>query len=180
MGGLGQLVSALIGATEGIVPHWVWPVALVLLLVIAAPSMRRNAQTDAARRRFRLAGRLLGAAREAEEDAAFASLAHNREGLVVLADLALAEGRRRIVPLALARLRELGGREAEVRRIERELHGPQPATALEAVLTVERFAAQGLHAEAERRLQTALRRWPDDPDLRAVVLRPPEGGSPPA
>lgn len=170
MGGLGQLVSAIIGASEGVVPHWVWPLAFVLLLALAAPSIRRNAQTNAARRRFRNAGRLRGAEREAEEDGVFASVRDNREGLIVFADLCLAEGRRRLVPDVISRLRELGGREVDVRRLKRELEGPQPATALEALLLVERLVAQGLRAEAERRHQAALARWPDDAELRAFSL----------
>lgn len=177
MGGLGQLVSAIIGASEGVVPHWVWPVALVLLLALAAPSIRRNAQTNAARRRLRTAGRLRGAEREAEEDAVFASVRDNREGLIVFADLALAEGRRRLVPDVIARLRELGGREVEVRRLQRELEGPQPATALEALLLLERLVGQGLRAEAERRHHAALARWPDDDELRAFSL-PSEAPAP--
>lgn len=171
MGGLGELVSALIAASEGLVPGWAWPVGLVALLVLAAPSMRRNARTNTARRLFRTATLLRAAERDAQENAALAAVVNNRDGLVVLADLALQEGRPRIVPEIVGRLRALRGREADVRRIEREQSGPQPATPLEAALLVERLLEAGVDSEAHRRLESALMRWPTDSDLVALRAR---------
>jgi hypothetical protein len=165
MGGLGQLVSALIAASEGVVPHWMWPAGLGVFVLVAAPSMLRNMRTDAARKLFRTATRLRAAERVAQEDEALRRVAGNRDGLVVLADLALQEGRPRIVPEVLAQLGALGGREPDLRRLHREVQGPQPATSMEAVLLVERLVEHGLLDEAERRLLAAIERWPTEPEL---------------
>jgi hypothetical protein len=169
VGGVGEFVRAIVAVSEGVVPPWAWAAGLAVVLLVAAPSIRRNLHTDTARRLFRTATRLPAGERAAQEDAALARVHHNRDGLVVIAELALNEGRPRIVPAALARLRELGGREPDVRRLERALLGPQPATPLEAALLVERLRGHALHGEAARRLAAALDRWPDDDDLRALA-----------
>lgn len=171
MGGLGQLVNALVGLTEGLVPHWVWPAGLLVLAALAWPSVRRNTRTDQARKAFRTATRLGHDARLAQEDAAVDLVADHAEGLVALADLALAEGRPRVVPHIVARLRALGARPEHVRRLEAVLAGPQPQTALEAAIIVERLWEQGQAEEAVRRLERARARFPDDADLAALAAR---------
>ena len=162
---LGQLIRSFADMTEGYVPRWAWPVMILVLAAIAWPSVRKNGRTEAARKLFRTAVRLPFAERVAQEDAAVTMVGENPDGLLSLADLALAEGRPRVVPGLVERLVATGKRVEEVRRLQRTLEGPQPATALEAVILVERFLAQGQTEQARLRLDKALARWPDDEDL---------------
>ncbi len=156
-------------------PRWAWPVLLAVLVAAVWPSVRRNTRTEEARKLFRTATRLAYAARIAQEDAAVARVAGHALGLVAIADLALAEGRPRVVPGVLDQLRALGGATEHVRRIEAALEGPQPQSAMEAAIIVERLRAQGQADEAARRLDRALRRWPADPELTALAA--PRDGS---
>lgn len=178
MGGLGQLVQSLLALAEGVVPRWVLAVALAVVVALIWPSIRRNSRTEEARKRFRTATRFGFEERVRREDEALAMVEGNADGLVSLADLALAEGRPRIVALALASLVRLGTRPIEVRRLERTIEGPQPATALEAAILVERLLSQGQMDEAARRLERARVRWPNDEDLAAVVFRDERAGNP--
>ena len=178
MGGLGQLVQSLLALADGVVPRWVLAVALAVVVALIWPSVRRNSRTEEARKRFRTATRFAFEERVRREDEALAMVAGNADGLVSLADLALAEGRPRIVAAALAALIKLGKRPVEVRRLQRTIEGPQPATALEAVILVERLLAQGQLDEAARRLERARKRWPEDEDLVAVAIRDERAGNP--
>lgn len=178
MGGLGQLVQSLLALADGVVPRWVLGLGLVAVIALMWPSVRRNSRTEEARKRFRTATRFGFDERVRREDEALAMVDGNADGLVSLADLALAEGRPRIVAPALAALARLGTRPMEVRRLERTIEGPQPATALEAAIVVERLLDQGQREEAVRRLARAQQRWPNDEDLGAVAIRCNAVGNP--
>ncbi len=171
MGGIGAMLSAIANASAGFVPRWAWGVGFAALALFLWPLVRRTARTEEARRRFRTATRLPHEARLAQEDSALAYIFDHADGLVVLCELAMAEGRPRIVPAAMARLRELGSRSGELRRIEAAFDGPQPRSALEAVILIEALLGQGVRDAALRRLQRALARWPDDADLGALAER---------
>lgn len=171
MGGIGAMLSAIADVSSGFMPRWAWGAGFAALALLLWPLVRRTARTEEARRRFRTATRLGHEARIAQEDSAVAQVFDSADGLVVLCELAMAEGRPRIVPAALARLRELGTRGAEVRKIELAVDGPQPRSALEAAILIEALVTQGVRESASRRLERALARWPEDAELRALGER---------
>jgi len=168
---LGQLIRALADATDGIVPRWVWPVGIVIAFVLAWPSIRRKSRTDVALKTFRTATRHGYEERLRREDEAVQMLADHPDGLYSLAQLALAEGRPRVVEGIVARLRASGRLPEQVARLVKATEAPLPGSALEAVILVERFWEQGQHDEARRRLARAQARWPADEDLSALAAR---------
>lgn len=173
MGNVGDLLRGLYDIVGDLLPAWAW--AAIGLVVVAAlvPALRTNAATDAARKAFARAQRERGEARERAEAQALGRVRGNPHGLVALADLALAAGRDGVAREALAQLAQTRRLPADVLRLQRLVDGPQPATALEAAIVVERLLAQGQVALARERLDRALARWPGDEDLRALADRAP-------
>ncbi|MBM4392776.1 MAG: hypothetical protein FJ090_16755 [Deltaproteobacteria bacterium] len=171
MGQLGDLIAALDDLSSPYLPAWArWALvgtALLLLLL----GLRRTVPADNARRRYARAERLPAPQRAAEQDAALASVRDNANGLLGIAQLALAAGRVSHVEAALARLRVLRAYPEAVLRLQRQVEGPQPGTALEAALIVERFLDQGQLDEARSRLARYQARWPRDDDLAALAPR---------
>ncbi|MSQ03837.1 MAG: hypothetical protein EXR71_18445 [Myxococcales bacterium] len=165
------MLSAIADASSGFIPRWAWGAGFAVLALFLWPLVRRTARIEEARRRFRTATRLTHQARVAQEDSALAHVLDHADGLVALCELAMAEGRPRIVPEALARLRELGKRIPERRRIEAALDGPQPRSALEACILIDTLLAQGVREAAVRRLHDARIRWPEDADLGLLADR---------
>ncbi len=171
MGNLADLVRSLYDLAGVALPPWALVLAAVVALALLVPVIRRNAATDAARRAFSRAQRERGEARDRAEQAALARVHGNPVGLVVVADLALAAGRTAVATEALARLRALRRLPADTLRIQRALDGPQPTTALEAAMVVERLLDQGQEVLARQRLLRAMERWPGDEDLLAQAAR---------
>ncbi|MBM4369295.1 MAG: hypothetical protein FJ102_23990 [Deltaproteobacteria bacterium] len=171
MGQLGDLIAALGELASPYLPAWArWGLvgAAVLLLLLG---LRRTVPADNARRRYARAARLPEPQRAAEQDAALASVQDNANGLLAIAQLALAAGRIAQVEAALARLRLLRAYPEEVLRLQRQVEGPQPGTPLEAALIVERFLERGQFDEARSRLARYQSRWPRDEDLAALAPR---------
>lgn len=167
--GLPGLVNAVLGALNVHPAPWTGSLAVVLLALLALPMVRRNLRTDRARRLLKEAGRARGADRDVLEAQALATVGDEVDGLIVVADAALAAGRPELARQVRERLRGLKGvpREATV-RIDRGLEPDAPATALEAALRIERLREAGAHAAADAQLDRALRRWPADEELRAL------------
>src|SRR4051794_19493738 len=117
------------------------PLGVILLAILAWPLMRLNVKTDDARRVLKRAGREVGAEREKLEQEALALVGDRPDGLVVVADHAIQAGRMALAKVAMERLRETGKGLPEIRRLERAIDGPQPATPLEAALVLERLHA---------------------------------------
>ncbi len=168
---LGQLIRSLADLTEPYVPRWAWIVGVLVLAALAWPSVRRSTKAEAARKHFRTAVRYGYEERLRREDEAIAMMGEDIDGLVTLADLALAEGRPRIVSGLVERVRASGKRPDAVKRLTVAVEGPLPGSAMEAVILVERFWAQGQQGEARKRLARARERWPNDEDLDALALR---------
>ncbi len=169
--GLPGLVNAVLGALDVHPAPWAGPLVVVLLALLALPMVRRNLRTDRARRLLKEAGRARGTERDTLEANALATVGDEVDGLIVVADAALAAGRPELARRALERLRgrKRVPREATV-RIERGLEPDAPATALEATLRIERLREAGAHAAAEALLARALQRWPTDEELRALKI----------
>ena len=169
MRGLPGLVETVLDALGVHLQPWMAPLAVVAVFALAWPLLRLNLKTDNARRLLKRAARERGEAREKLEQEAL-SLAGNRpDGLVVVANTALEQGRMALARQAMERLRATGKNLPALRRIERAIDGPQPATALEAALVVERLVQAGMTEEARGRLAKFRERWPEDPELRDLV-----------
>lgn len=172
-GGLAGLVETLLGLVGLTLEPWMAPAALLFVVILAWPWIRLNLRTDEARRLLKQAARATGAERDRLEADALARVEGRPDGLVVVAETALAQGRAALARAAVDRLRATGKRPTDVRRIERTLEGPAPATPMEACLLVERLLGLGMVDEARARWEKARARWPEDPDLAALLVRFP-------
>ncbi len=171
MGQLGEMIGALDELLSPLLPPWVRGAIPVIAVVLALMGLRRTVPADNARRRFARAQRLAEPRRSEEELAALQDVHHNANGLLGIAQLALASGRTARVESAVARLRALRRYPEEVLRLQRQIEGPQPGTPLEAALIVERFIERGHLDEARSRLVRYRARWPGDDDLEALAPR---------
>jgi len=110
--------------------------------------------------------------RQRHTEAAFVLAAGRGRRLVVLAEEAMRAGQPLVVKRALAELERTSQCAEDVARITTKLRGEQrgPSFALEAVVNVEGLLDNGMIRVAQERLDEALRKFPEDPDLQA--LRP--------
>ena len=150
---------------------WMAPAFVATILLLLIPRLRRNVRTEQARKALREAGRLHGPAREHREQDALALVDGDTWGLVSLADVAWAEGRRSVVLGVLERLRRIPGARLQALTLERRVYADLPATAEQARLRAELLHGQGLHVAAEDLLARARERWPASGDL-AVTMEP--------
>ena len=145
MGGLAQLVEALVDLLGVRLEPWMAPAGLLCCIAIFWPLIRLNLRTGEARRLLRMAARERGDARARLEQQALALVRGRPDGLVVVATEALEQGRRALAAEAIAELRATRELLPQLRRLERALEPPLPAMPSEAALLVERMHAAGLH-----------------------------------
>lgn len=169
--GIAGLVETIVDALGLHLKPWMAPAAVLFCVLLAWPFMRANFATDDARRLLKSAARERGAERVRLEGQALEKVKGKPVGLVVVAETALAQGREDLARDAIAALRVTGKRPVDVVRLQRALDGPQPATALEAALTVERLLDAGATAKAHERWVRYRERWPEDADLGALERR---------
>lgn len=166
MGGIGGLVDG-VGALFGIQVDHTWLAIGVLVLGLAlSPLLLRNQNTAKARRTLaRLSTATTAAERAAVENEAIELVFGNADGLVALADAAFARGRGDLARRCLDKLRELGTRPDQVRRLTREIYGDFPVTVDGALVRYQGQRAAGLSVAARETLDRARLTWPDHPDL---------------
>lgn len=166
-GGLPGLVEALfeIAGVEH-VPPWTGSAGVVVVALLALPLVRLNLHTDRARRLLKEAGRARGAERERLEAEALAAVVGRPQGLVVVADTALAAGRSELAQAALAGLKAAKGSVVHVRRLERALTPDLQGTPLEVRIRADQLRENGLGASADALLARAREKWPDAEELR--------------
>lgn len=169
--GLIGLVETLLGLLGLHLQPWMAPAGVLLVVALAWPLMRSNFETDDARKLLKHAQRETGAERQRLEGQALLKVRGKPVGLVVVAETALQVGRTDLARAAIDQLRATGKRPVDVRRLERILEGPQPGTALEAALTVERLAQAGMKDEAREKLARYRQRWPADEELAGLEAR---------
>lgn len=171
MGGIVDLAWISFEFARSVLPVWALVLIAAIILGFFARGAWSNRATDIARRTLKRAARERGAAREALEAEAVDVVRSHPQGLVMVADTALAAGRNQVAQAAVSALRASRSLPSEVRRIERVLDGPMPGSAFEAVILVERLLEQGQADLAKDRLQKCRTRWPLDEDLTALSLR---------
>jgi hypothetical protein len=166
-GGLPGFVEAVLGlaGVEHLAP-WMGSAGVVMVALLALPLVRLNLHTDRARRLLKEASRARGAERERLEAEALAVVAGHPQGLVVVADTALAAGRRSLAEAALAGLKSANGSIVWVRRLERALAPDLQGTPLEIRIRADQLRENGLDARADELLGRARAKWPGAEELR--------------
>lgn len=168
MGGLYGLIDGMLRAAHVTLAPWMGPAAAVAVALVTSPWWWGNQRVDRARRlvtRSQVASPAERARLDAEVDR---MLAGRADRMLTVAEFALANGRKDLGERLLAELEARGARAEAVRRLRRSLEPPAPPTALLAALRVERMRAEGLDEEADRVLDRALVRWPEDPELQRL------------
>lgn len=146
-------------------PPWAGGAVVLGAVLLALPWILRNRRTEEGRKRLRKSDRLRGAAREAEERAVLALVGTNPWGLLMVGEEAHRMGRDGLAADALAALLATGKLPERARRLQRDVEGPMPGTALEAALTLERFVDSGMLTVAVEKAEKFAGRWPGDPEL---------------
>ncbi|MFT4979840.1 MAG: hypothetical protein ACI8S6_005752 [Myxococcota bacterium] len=171
-GGITQSITSLLLALGIELPPWGMPAAALVLMVLLLPWILKNMKTSRARKLLKRATMESGAARDAMEQEALSLVSDNPTGLLAFADECVRRGRYGLARAALGRLPEGDTKlERERRRLLTQMAPLEPATAEAAAAAIERFLSEGLVEEAERRLQRAQRRWPEDASLVGLSKR---------
>jgi hypothetical protein len=157
-------------------PPWAPAVFGVLFAMWAWPIYKASQKRSRARRAMRSAAGERGAERERLEAEALAAVEGDANGLLIVADLALTQGRKELAARAAEKLRATGKLLHEHRRLQRQLEPPLPALPSEACIIIEQQLKTGLVAEARARLAQARKKWPFDDELEALEARL-KGGS---
>lgn len=168
MGGVGQLFDSILASLglDGI--PFIHPLIFVVILALVWPLMQRFATNDRARRLVKSLPELPLAEREAVQQRALEMVGGEPQGLLVIAEEALRVGMKVYATSVLQKLEATGKLPEDVRRLQRELQGAAPVMPEQAALAVERLLEAGALGEARRRLDEALTRWPEHPDLIAL------------
>lgn len=171
MGGIAQLINTLATALGIHAAPWAAPAAFVGSLVLFWPWIRGNVRTADARKALKHAARERGAERERMEKQALDLVKGQPDGLVVVAQEALEQGRNALAEEAVRQLRATNKLLPQLRLLERKLEPPLPILASEAVIVIEKMAADGLVVHARTRLEQALRKWPKDAELQELAAK---------
>jgi hypothetical protein len=164
-------VADLVRAIEIVVPHEVVLFVLLVVGVLAAPSWLHAVRARQIRSAVRRVAIAPSETRAATEDAALAIAAGIPRRLEVVAEEAARLALPALHGRALAELARLGAAAAVDRQQKRLVERPPPRSAhpIEDAAAIRRLLSQGLDDRARERLADARRRFPDDPDLRALA-----------
>ncbi len=168
MGGFTQLIDLFARLTGWSLPPWGAPLGILALLVLFSPWILANVRSANTRKLLTHAARESGTRREELEKEAFTLASRTPDSLLAFAIEAHQQGRRALTERALAALEAQNAHHFEVARLRRELRGPSPTTALDAILLIERLVSSGVYPEARRRWTEARQRWPNDPEIAAL------------
>lgn len=168
-GGITQAITSLLLAVGIELPPWGMPAVALAIMVLLLPLLLKNMKTSRARKLLKRAS-LEGAQRREEmEREALSLVADNPTGRLALADECIRRGRYALAQELLSHLPTTPKLHRERRRLMQQMAPREPATAEGAAAAIEHLLEEGLHAEAQRRLQVARRRWPEDASLLALV-----------
>lgn len=180
MGRIAQMFDTLARAYGVHLPPWGLPVAFLLIVLALSPWIRQNARTEDARKLMKRAAREKPVDRARLEAEALGLVSGRPDGLVAIAKEALEQGRRDVARQAVDQLRATGKLLPQLRQLERALEPPLPGTADEACIVIERMFGAGMSDEGRARLAQALRKWPNNEDLRELQARVDRGDIPTA
>jgi hypothetical protein len=172
MRGIRPLFEA-IGDMFAMLPPWAPAVFGVVIAMLGWPLFKASRARGRARRAMRSAAGERGAERERLEAEAITFVEGDANGLLIVADLALAQGRKELAARAAEKLRATGKLLHEHRRLLRQLEPPLPALPSEACIVIEQLLRTGLAGEARVRLDRARKKWPFDEELEALEGRVP-------
>ena len=149
-------------------PPWGDTVFLLCVLVLLGPFFYRNSLTKKARKRLQALSAQGGQARLDGEAEVLELVRGHPFGLVVVVEEASKRGMHRLVEQGLEALDRTGRHRDQFHRLSREL-GEKPTTAAAQAIAIERLRETGLHVQAKLRLNKALLRFPDHPELLALI-----------
>lgn len=166
---------------EAGIPPWIFPVIMVVAIWILVEIVKKSAPGGKARGLVVRASIAEPADRDRMEQQALTLVHDDPHGLLVVAQEALNRGRAGLARAATARLKALGKRPEDVRRLEAVLEGDRGRPERELV-AVRNLWEEGLEPQALERLARARTAWPDDEalaDLEAELKKTviPQPGS---
>ncbi len=172
MRGLGGMAKGLMMLMASLgIPTWVLPALAFVALALMLPRLMRSMEDDKPRRMVKRAWIEDGEKQQEIERDALQQAGSNPTILAHLAREAIQQGRRALAEEAIDRLRQTGGADAEVNRLEQAMNGPLPATSMEAAIIVERMIDNGMLALADAKLARFRGAWPRDADLAELAAR---------
>ncbi|MED5374038.1 MAG: hypothetical protein VX899_23675 [Myxococcota bacterium] len=173
---LTDLLNTVLGVLGVQLPDWGGSVLLVVILIALGPFFYRNSRTKKARKLLQRVSMESGEERLAGEQEILHTVSGHPFGLVVVVEEAHKRGMGRLARRALEALDATGKQRSELKRLQRLL-GPRPTSPTQEAIAIERLHQQGLTVQAEARLQDALARFPEHPELVALqgTLTDPAG-----
>ena len=181
MRGIGDLFQAL----QYFLPPWALGLAAGLAVLLALPAWFHNVRSKQIRTRLRrMAIAQDPETRQGFRRAAFELAGQHGTRLLSLALEANKRGMDDVFHDAVARLGVIPkfAKEAEKLRKQRKPDTPPPRHPIEEAVFIERMAHEGMLDVAQKRLNQASERFPDDPDLanaRQVLETATSASTPP-
>jgi hypothetical protein len=171
-GGILKAITDLLSALGITLPPWAGPSVALVVMILLLPWILKNMRTSSARKMLKRAS-IENVERRLElERAAIEMVSDNPEGLMALAEECVRMGRYVVAREALALIPEDDiKRQRQRKRMLKEMAPRQPETPEAAALVIERLLEEGLEEEAQRRLETACRRWPQSSVLASMANR---------
>lgn len=171
MRGLAKTISLLLSALGLQTSPWVLPAIIVVAALVLWPTIQKSQKVDRAVKTVRSTSARAAADRERIGQEALSAVQDDPIGLVQVAEEAVRVGDKALARAAVARLMETGKRPQDARRILRSLEADAPRLPVEVAVRVEPLLDAGMLAEARRRLEDGLARWPQDADLLELKQR---------
>lgn len=171
MGGLANLLNAILEILGLHLAPGRAAAAAVAIFVLLLPWIWRSMRADEAVRILKRASHERREERERQETRALGTVKGNPNGLYLLAQEALRQGRNSLARQAAEQLKETGKLPHEHARLLIQMNGESPKTPEEAGIRAEKFLRAGQVEEAEQILSAGRRRWPDSPVWAEVESR---------
>jgi hypothetical protein len=165
--GITDLVNSLTASFGVQLAPWFFPAMLVMIGVMAYPSIAKTEKGRKARRLIENYGTTSGPERDARRAQILALLEGDGPGLQMVLEKAEEAGWTPLADACRERLQKLGG--VEYAEVQKAMAARKKPMLLDAELAaIERFVENGLWVRAEERLAAALLEWPEEPQLLAL------------
>ena len=175
MGGIANLLNAILEVMGLHLEPGTASVGALIVFVLLLPWIWRSQRGDEAVRILKRASHERRVEREALESLALAKVAGNPNGLWLVANEALRQGRMQLARTAADQLRQTGKLFREWQLLMIQIEGELPKTPEEVAIRAERLLESGQVEQAEQLLSSGRQRWPQSPAWAEVERRRSEG-----